>query len=185
MILKKKNKNYGLLIGLAALTFIGALFFVVKRRGLITSKTTDKNFESSQKSEVETLVGERELPSNFPSDFPLYPGAEIEESFTTKGDDEGTGMGLSAAYGIIRNHGGTITVDSKPGKGTIFNVFLPVLEEAEEEQDLETFETLPKGKERILVIDDEKSILDMLKKTLELLGYKIEVFQGPVEILAD
>ena len=86
------------------------------------------------------------------------------------GNDEGTGMGLSAAYGIIRNHGGTITVDSKPGKGTIFNVFLPVLEEVEEGPDLKTFETLPKGKERILVIDDEKLILDMLKKNVETSG---------------
>ena len=103
--------------------------------------------------------------------------------FTTKGDDEGTGMGLSAAYGIIINHGGTITVDSKPGKGTIFNVFLPVYEEVEKEPDLETFKTLPSGKERILVVDDENSLLDMLNKMLTLLGYKVEVFQNPVEAL--
>ena len=114
---------------------------------------------------------------------PIHINRIFDPYFTTKGDDEGTGMGLSAAYGIIRNHGGTITVDSKPGKGTIFNVFLPVLEEVEKEPDLETFETLPKGKEQILVIDDENSVLDMLKKMLKLLGYKIEAFQSPVEAL--
>ncbi len=77
--------------------------------------------------------------------------------FTTKKVGEGTGMGLSVAYGIIRNHGGTITVDSTPEKGTLFHIFLPIFEKREDELEAETFETLPTGTERILFVDHQFS----------------------------
>ena len=103
--------------------------------------------------------------------------------FTTKGIGEGTGMGLAAAYGIIRSYGGTISVESQPGKGTVFHVFLPVFEKRENELDTETFKTLPKGNERILFVDDEKAVLDMVKRMLTRLGYDVEVFQNPVNAI--
>jgi len=103
--------------------------------------------------------------------------------FTTKEVGDGTGMGLAVAYGIIRNHGGTITVDSKPEEGAIFHVFLPVIEEHEMESETETFESLPTGNERILFVDDEEAVLEMAEQILKRLGYEVEIKQNPVEAL--
>ena len=99
--------------------------------------------------------------------------------FTTKKVGEGTGMGLSVAYGIIRNHGGTITVDSSPEKGTLFQVHLPVFEKPEDELVPETLETLPTGSERILFVDDETAVLDLMKQILTRLGYEFELYLDP------
>ncbi len=107
----------------------------------------------------------------------------IDPYFTTKGVGEGTGMGLSAAYSIVRSYGGTISVDSQPGKGTVFHLFFPVFEKREDELETETFETLPKGNERILFVDDEEAVLDMIKQMLIRLGYEVEVFQSPVNAI--
>jgi len=103
--------------------------------------------------------------------------------FTTKGVGEGTGMGLAAVYGIIRSYGGTISVDSQPGRGTVFYVFLPVFEKREDELEVETFEILPRGNERILYVDDEEAVLDMVKEMLLRWGYEVEVFQSPVNAI--
>ena len=103
--------------------------------------------------------------------------------FTTKNIGEGTGMGLSMAYGIIRNHGGTITVESTPEKGTLFQIFLPIFEKREDELEAETFETLPAGTERILFVDDEKAVLDLVKQVLTRLGYESELYLNPKDAL--
>ena len=103
--------------------------------------------------------------------------------FTTKKQDAGTGMGLAVAYGIIKSYGGTISVDSKLGKGTVFHVCLPVFDKPEDKTRTETFETLPRGSERILFVDDEEAVLDMVKKILTRLGYEVEVFQSSVNAI--
>ncbi len=79
--------------------------------------------------------------------------------FTTKDTGEGTGMGLSVAHGIVKEHGGTITVDSEVGKGTTFDVYLPtILEKVKEEEESE--ESFPTGSERVLFIDDEPTLVE-------------------------
>ena len=101
--------------------------------------------------------------------------------FTTK-KDEGTGMGLAVVHGIIKNHGGTITVYSEPQKGSIFNVFLPVIEkEIEPETRIE--KPVPRGTERILFIDDEQTLTDLGKQMLESLGYDVAVRTSGIEAL--
>jgi len=92
--------------------------------------------------------------------------------FTTRGKSEGTGMGLSVVHGIVQAYGGTITIDSKPGEGAVFNIFLPVVE-SEDALEIKTEEPLFYGTERILFIDDEEFQVDLGRQMLERLGYKV------------
>jgi PAS domain S-box-containing protein len=103
--------------------------------------------------------------------------------FTTKPKGEGTGMGLSVVHGIVTSLKGLITVDSAPGKGALFQVFLPALQDGAEVHVAETG-TLPAGKERILFVDDEPFQTDMLKHLLGLLGYRVETRNAAAEALA-
>lgn len=91
--------------------------------------------------------------------------------FTTKGMGEGSGMGLSVVHGIVKNHGAMITVDSTPFKGTTFEIFFPEIENEVEEVDVgESF--LPAGKEHLLLVDDDHSIINLTRRRLEKLGYQ-------------
>ena len=102
--------------------------------------------------------------------------------FTTKATGEGTGLGLSVVQGIIKSHGGKITVRSEPGKETTFYVFLPRLEE-EASPEIQTTETVPTGSEHILFVDDEEVLVDLGKEILESLGYKVTTKTSSLEAL--
>jgi PAS domain S-box-containing protein len=102
--------------------------------------------------------------------------------FTTKEVDKGSGMGLSVVHGIIKSHGGAISVESELGKGTIFSVLFPVIEK-QEDSETETNEEIPTGNERILFVDDEESMVYVGRYRLERLGYKIEIQTSPVQAL--
>jgi CheY-like chemotaxis protein/anti-sigma regulatory factor (Ser/Thr protein kinase) len=102
--------------------------------------------------------------------------------FTTKEKEEGTGMGLAVVHGIAKSHGGTITVYSEPEKGSVFNVFLPVIKERLElEKRLD--KPIPKGTECILFIDDEEALVDVGKRILESLGYEVVTRTSSIEAL--
>ena len=102
--------------------------------------------------------------------------------FTTKEMGEGTGLGLSVAQGIVKAHGGAISVYSEPGKGTTFHVYLPVTpEKAREEKEPE--KPLPTGAERILFIDDEPVLVEVGGRMLERLGYEVVVKTSSMEAL--
>jgi nitrogen-specific signal transduction histidine kinase/CheY-like chemotaxis protein len=92
--------------------------------------------------------------------------------FTTKKAEKGSGLGLSTAYGIIKRHGGFINVSSEKDKGSIFDIYLKVSEKrlAVEEKISPSVLT---GNESILVVDDEKVIIDHIKEMLETLGYEV------------
>ncbi|NOZ74700.1 MAG: response regulator [FCB group bacterium] len=95
----------------------------------------------------------------------------FEPFFTTKGEGLGTGLGLSVVYGIMRAHHGQITCYSEPGHGTTFNLYLPASDEAVKEKIVDTH--LEKGTERILVVEDEEDIREVIKMQLENLGYSV------------
>jgi CheY-like chemotaxis protein len=102
--------------------------------------------------------------------------------FTTKEKGKGTGIGLSTVHGIVKSHGGEITVSTEPGKGSTFNVFLPRIEKDLVEDDV-IDETKPAGNEHILFVDDEQAIVDIGKKMLTRLGYEVEACTGGMEAL--
>jgi PAS domain S-box-containing protein len=94
--------------------------------------------------------------------------------FTTKGMGLGTGLGLASAYGIIKNHGGFITVYSEEGTGTTFNIHLPASTK-EVPKEKEPAEGIMQGSGTILLVDDEDVIIDVGRKVLEKIGYKVLV----------
>ena len=99
--------------------------------------------------------------------------------FTTKGPSEGTGLGLAVVYGIVENLSGAITVFSKPGQGTTFDVYLPRTERIQTPM-FEASVPLATGKGLVLVVDDERSIVDMLKEMFQALGYDVvERYSSP------
>jgi len=114
---------------------------------------------------------------------------EIQEKmfdpfFTTKEVGKGTGMGLAIIHGIVKSYKGFVTCHSQPGEGSVFHVYLPVLQDPVvlERQpvplDLSQF-----GNERILFIDDEEILADMGKAILERLGYRVTVKRNSIEAL--
>jgi signal transduction histidine kinase/ActR/RegA family two-component response regulator len=108
----------------------------------------------------------------------------FEPYFTTKDKGEGTGLGLAVVHGIVADFNGSIGVDSEPGRGTIFTIYLPVIEtEKELSMKKEMKIPLPTGNEHILVVDDDEVLVNLNKKFLEKLGYKVTGFTSSLEAL--
>jgi CheY-like chemotaxis protein len=107
----------------------------------------------------------------------------FEPYYTTKEPGKGTGLGLSVIHGIVKNHGGFVTVESTLGKGSIFHVYLPTLEDVDADIDGEACPELTGGSERILLVDDEPQIVDMERQILERLGYRVTARSGSIEAL--
>ncbi|MGA1870033.1 MAG: PAS domain S-box protein [bacterium] len=108
----------------------------------------------------------------------------FEPYFTTKVVGKGTGLGLATVHGIVQSHDGAINVDSEPGKGSTFNVYLPLCDReievnAEEELDKNILE----GYESILFVDDEEPIRHLIEISLGRLGYDIESCPSSIEAL--
>jgi PAS domain S-box-containing protein len=105
---------------------------------------------------------------------PAVIGRIFDPYFTTKEHGKGTGLGLAVAYGIIKDHHGEVKVYSEVGKGTTFNIFIPLIEK---NSDIESFEETvtihSTGHERILLVDDEELIVRIETQMLERLGYKV------------
>jgi two-component system, cell cycle sensor histidine kinase and response regulator CckA len=101
----------------------------------------------------------------------------FEPFFTTKERGRGTGLGLASVYGIVKNHGGFITVESQKGVGTSFRIHLPASDKEIEVLDKPPDE-IRKGNETVLLVDDEDMILDIGSRMLEDLGYSVVTATG-------
>ncbi|MBU0908834.1 MAG: response regulator [Proteobacteria bacterium] len=104
----------------------------------------------------------------------------FEPYFTTKG--QGNGIGLSVVHGIIKKHSGHISVYSQPGRGTTFHVYLPRLGVTSQQEQARE-QALAAGDEHILVVDDEKQIVETYRRMLETRGYKVTCFTDPLAAL--
>jgi len=103
--------------------------------------------------------------------------------FTTKEKGKGTGLGLSVVYGIVREHKGDITVYSEIGKGTTFNIYLPLIRRTDISDLKNSIEKIPTGNERILLVDDEEPIAKLETQMLERIGYSVTWQTNPLDAL--
>ncbi len=92
--------------------------------------------------------------------------------FTTRQRERGTGMGLASAYGIIKNHGGAIAADSRPGEGATFTIYLPVVAGTTGEEKAEDM-TQTKEEWTVLLVDDEDMIIEVGEEMLTVLGCRV------------
>jgi PAS domain S-box-containing protein len=105
----------------------------------------------------------------------------FEPFFTTK--DKGTGLGLSVVYGVVNSHGGFITVQSEAGKGSQFTMFFPLVADREKFERSLKEQRLRHGTERILVVDDEEHVREMICRMLDNLGYDVEYVESGQEAI--
>jgi nitrogen-specific signal transduction histidine kinase/ActR/RegA family two-component response regulator len=113
---------------------------------------------------------------------PEVSGRIFDPFFTTKKVGQGTGMGLSVVHGIVKSHGGAITVESLPGEGTTFSLFLPASEAVSITPE-DSAQLMVTGTEHILFVDDEDFQADIAKRLLVRLGYRVTTTTDSLEAL--
>ena len=139
-------------------------------------KSLIKYYELSEGDYIEIMVSDTGHGIS-----PRIIGRIFDPYFTTKGVGEGSGMGLAVVHGIVTGHNGKIRVESTPGKGTAVRMAFPVVSE-QPEKETESSHTLFRGSEKILITDDENSIIAMLTHLFERLGYDVTASIDPVKI---
>ena len=108
----------------------------------------------------------------------------FEPFFTTKGVGEGTGLGLSTCYSVVSKSGGHITVESEPGKGATFEVYLPRVDEPASQPPVhDKSDELPRGTETVFLVEDEPMVRSMASQVLREQGYTVLESTNGVEAL--
>ena len=106
----------------------------------------------------------------------------FEPYFTTKDKSKGTGLGLAVVHGIVKGHGGEIEVQSRVGEGACFSVYLPVAQNIEMQTGVQPVH-LPMGNEHVMLVDDEKDIVEIGDQMLKRLGYRVTAVIGSAAAL--
>jgi CheY-like chemotaxis protein len=108
----------------------------------------------------------------------------FEPFFTTKEVGKGTGLGLSMVYGFVRQSGGYISVESAPNAGTTISLYLPrANQEARDEVEAEQTRAMPGGSERILLVEDNEDLLEVVSAMLTSFGYRIRLAHNGTEAI--
>jgi CheY-like chemotaxis protein/anti-sigma regulatory factor (Ser/Thr protein kinase) len=154
--------------------------------GLLEIEVQDAEIELAQKNDLIDLevgsyvrVSVKDTGDGMPSDVVKRI---FDPYFTTKETGVGTGLGLAVVHGIVKKYGGTIKVESVPGRGSAFHIYLPKAERTAQIM-AEQPKPIKGGSERILFIDDERMIVDVGQKALQKLGYHVVSRTSPIEAL--
>jgi two-component system, cell cycle sensor histidine kinase and response regulator CckA len=156
------------------------------REGIITVAVTTKYLSPNKIEECSSLPEGKyiriDINDNGPGIPPEIAGRIFDPYFTTRGKEKGSGMGLAVVHGIIKNHDGCITMNSKPDQGTTFSVYLPVVNSKAEiiENYVDTDTT---GSESIMFVDDEVDITEIGKLMLEDRGFEVKTEVNPLDAL--
>jgi len=156
------------------------------RGGKLTIATSDVILDQTVKSHSSTKPG-RYLMLTV-SDTGVGMDSEtrkriFEPFFTTKEVGKGTGLGLATVYGIVSQSGGNIIVQSEPGQGTTFQVYLPVADELTTDQVDKQMPEIPQGHGTILLVEDEELVRDLAAELLASTGYEVLTAANGVEAL--
>ncbi|MBN2402172.1 MAG: response regulator [Spirochaetes bacterium] len=108
----------------------------------------------------------------------------FEPFFTTKETGKGTGLGLATVYGNVKQNGGCINVGSEPGRGSIFNIFIPMYNISQKIEEKMEEEKIHTANGTILLVEDEEMLRTMITQMLKAIGYNIISAAGPIEALS-
>lgn len=159
---------------------------VEPENGEIAIRLKEVEVESGQVPEIDLVPGRYAVLSVSDTGVGIKPDILpkiFEPYFTTKEQGKGTGLGLALVYGIVKDHHGDIRVTSELGKGTTFDIYLPLMAQAGATVPAERKDELSTGHERILVVDDEEAIATVEKRMLERLGYKVTACLSSLDAL--
>jgi two-component system cell cycle sensor histidine kinase/response regulator CckA len=148
----------------------------------VVSLTRDEIVESEVEPGVFYRITIKDEGHGIPSE---HLPSIFEPFFTTKAPGKGSGLGLSVAYGIVRQHGGLIEVDSTPGEDTTFTISLPVVAQTIAPRDASEASVAAGGMgERVLVVDDDQAVRQVIGQLLERAGYQVCLAADGQEALA-
>src|SRR5438445_340090 len=148
----------------------------IQERHAIQDTPLARRLSLITRSEAASRLVRIEVADSGPGIPPENLGRIFEPFFTTKPEGEGTGLGLALVRGIVEGHGGTITVESRPGEGTRFVIELPLGTPPDSSDELDAVDaTLPVPGKTILVVDDEPAVAMLLAEALSRDGYKIDM----------
>jgi len=159
----------------------------MRRGGRLSFETADARIE-----EGSTLWNERIAPGHYAilsvADDGEGMDAGVQERifepfFTTKGPGEGTGLGLSMVYGIVKQHGGHIHVESEPGRGTRFELYLPIANGRAQPLAGRPTSEVAGGAEHVLVVEDSRPVRELTARVLGELGYHVATASDAAEAL--
>jgi PAS domain S-box-containing protein len=165
---------------------VNAAQAVQNQEGTIEVTVTSRNADLKKIEVCRDLPEGRyikiDITDNGPGIPPEIADRIFDPYFTTRGNLDGSGMGLAVVHGIVKNHDGCISMSSKPKQGTTFTIFLPIVN-YRPEKPVNSKETCPTGTESILFIDDEEDITVIGKMMLEERGFRVKTEINPLNAL--
>lgn len=156
-------------------------------QGTLTIKTANTEFDDTPTPGVMLPAGRYTMliVSDTGCGMDEHTKARIfEPFFTTKETGQGTGLGLSTVYGTVTQLGGSVVVDSQPGLGTTFTIYLPHTDECPEPVSTHADASLPVGNEKVLLVEDDEAVRAFATSVLRRGGYSVRDAATPEEALA-
>jgi len=153
-----------------------AAYAMGEKGGILEVRLVRENISEEQAGEVHLKPGSYARLSIADTGEGIDPAIVdriFDPFFTTKKIGEGTGLGLSVVYGIVKNHEGMVQVRSRPAQGTAFHIYLPCLDGQRTGSESTGDQPVPGGSERILFVDDEEDLVSLMQIMLTDLGYRV------------